>query len=101
MSRSFRSTSPACAARSRPAAPCAGSIGSFAGIATDERAEQLTLVPDLGQVIVGAARGASAVIGHAADLPQLVADRSHTRARSAPTPSARTRAVRGRTSSAA
>ena len=48
VSRSFRSTSPAWAARSCTSCSRVGSIGSFAGIDDRERAQQLTLVADLG-----------------------------------------------------
>ena len=102
------SVRPRSAARARPAprgpaTSCSrvGSIGSFAGIATDERPQQLALVADLGPTKSSSTRGDRHRPARSRPGRSSSPTASHTAARSAPTPSPSTRAVRGSTSSVA
>ena len=100
VSRTLRSTSPAWAARSRTSFSLVGihRVVRGHGHRQGARAARPVLDARFGAEVVGP-RAGSAVGRPRRDRAELVLDASQTTARSAPTPSPRTRASRGSTSS--
>jgi hypothetical protein len=118
ISRTLRSTSPACEATSRSRRSFAGSIGSLAGIVTDSaprsspRCRTSTAdCPGANDAAPGdsphspaaavelSAGEAPSPDGHDAATRRSPPRTSHTRAEEAPVPAARIRAISGRTAS--